>query len=1050
LVKQSLAEGYLYLALYQDRKHPAGRDNNSSACSGFSLPWEIEVCNVTGKGRSHFHQVTLVLIVSSFIMAASSILLVLCCVFRLSCSVNYSPKWYQNISTNLFHLPGDIVLGGLFPINDLTSNLSQRIEPNNISCERLNEHGLGLALVMKYAVDEINGEQILLPGIKLGYRIYDSCKQSAIIMKPTISFLTEKSNQALSVECNYTNYETSISAVIGPHSSEMVSVIGKLLGFFLMPQISYGATSDKFSDKDKYPSFFRTVPSDKWQIDVMALLLKEFNWNWVAVVGSEEEYGQQGVKQFSKLAENMSICVAYEGMIPVYSDPEPAVKTIVNNIIATKVGVVVVFSLGVDHLTAYAEALLIKLSEDREDTSPPRQNDIQCTKCPEGQWSLIRSTNCTAPTFDFLSWDTLEALYLTLAGILLLLCQGSVGVVFLKHRSTPMVMASGGALTFVALLSLMGACLSLLLFLGQSGDLVCRLQLPLTSIFQTVALAIITSLSLQLKLPDIDTFSIVNVNMPRGRSARSARSDTSEMDMDGTESEITKLQRQFRIMEGDRQAYNIQAREQIRKQQQEIDKLLKEQEELQRNLCLHKSLSQQQQDSEDTKSLRALLEQRDTLEGKLRKEQECQKELQREISDIELKLAELRKGHVSTSDEQRSKARPTQRAIHTLEYKLDRAMTRFNEQLTTNSRLREELQTLHIERLRFQQLHNRLDKELQEVRRKIGELTNLSTAAYDAKVEAQSKMTMMREKAVKDLAQYNAEMKELERVIAHECSLKEFMSTKCSERSGQDDGPETGHRQLSEVKEQRRTDSGEESLDALEEVFERIQTVTGEDNLDMLVTRFIQVEDRNFALFKFVNEQNNEAESLRDQIGQIEEEREQFRAKGLQQEHNHQSLLRNIDEQQKETECQAEDYENQANIMSKNLDRIKIGVNSTFSKIQCDCSVMEDMLGATTGISENNIMSYLGQIEQKTNELLIIQAYLNSKDLEKDYNPKDLVKFLLGQNPELLQQNFSIQPTLNSVEHDAEESVVTDDEERPLSQGELRKRIMRGVLQKKS
>lgn len=33
------------------------------------------------------------------------------------------------------------------------------------------------------------------------------------------------------------------------------------------------------------------------------------------------------------------------------------------------------------------------------------------------------------------------------------------------------------------------------------------------------------------------------------------------------ESEIAKLQRQFRIMEGDRQAYNIQARKQIRKQQ---------------------------------------------------------------------------------------------------------------------------------------------------------------------------------------------------------------------------------------------------------------------------------------------------------------------------------------------------------------------------------------------------------------------------------------------------------------------------------------------------
>lgn len=87
------------------------------------------------------------------------------------------------------------------------------------------------------------------------------------------------------------------------------------------------------------------MPSDKWQVDVVARLLKEFKWNWVAVVGSEEEYGQQAVQTFSKIAENMSVCVAYQGLIPVYTDPEPAVKTIINNIQATNVRVVVVFSL---------------------------------------------------------------------------------------------------------------------------------------------------------------------------------------------------------------------------------------------------------------------------------------------------------------------------------------------------------------------------------------------------------------------------------------------------------------------------------------------------------------------------------------------------------------------------------------------------------------------------------------------------------------------------------------------------------------------------------
>ncbi|XP_067359659.1 coiled-coil domain-containing protein 114 isoform X1 [Channa argus] len=537
--------------------------------------------------------------------------------------------------------------------------------------------------------------------------------------------------------------------------------------------------------------------------------------------------------------------------------------------------------------------------------------------------------------------------------------------------------------------------------------------------------------------------------MPRGRSGVSARSESSEMDIDGTaESEIAKLQRQFRIIEGHRQAYSIQAREQIRKQQQDIDKLLKEQEELHRNLGVCKS-SRQQQANEDTQSFRALLEQRDMVEEELRKEMQCQKELEKEISSLEMKLIELRKGQGNTHEAHRSEMQLTQKTIRTLEYKLDRALTHFNEELTKNSHLREELQTLHIERVRFQQLRSRLEKELQEIRKKIGETISLSTAAYDARVEAQSKMTLLKEKAVKDLAQHNIEMKEMERLIAHECNLKDFMITKCSERTGQDDEQETEQRRLSVLKEQKRTDSGEESLEALEEVLERIHTITGEDNLDLLVTRFTEGEDRNFALFNFVNEQNNDAEALRDQITEIQGEMEQFKIKSSQQEQDHRFMLKEIDDQQKETKSQAEDYENLVNIISKILDKIKTGVMSIFSKMECDSSVIEDMLGSSTGITENNIMSYLGLVEQKTNELLTIQAFLTFKHLEKDYSPKDLAKFLLGQNPELLQQqNVSVQPALKSMDYDEEESPLTDEEERPLSHKELFKKIRKGSLQK--
>uniref|UniRef100_A0A3Q4I0N5 Outer dynein arm docking complex subunit 1 n=1 Tax=Neolamprologus brichardi TaxID=32507 RepID=A0A3Q4I0N5_NEOBR len=473
--------------------------------------------------------------------------------------------------------------------------------------------------------------------------------------------------------------------------------------------------------------------------------------------------------------------------------------------------------------------------------------------------------------------------------------------------------------------------------------------------------------------------------MPRGRSAASARSDYSEVDVDGAVEEIAKLQRQFRIMEGDLQAYNMQTRKQIRKQQQEIEVLQKEQEELQRNLGACNSLARQQQENKDIQTIQVLLEQREMLEEELQKGKKCQQELQKEVN-YEL-------SYYLTLPQQR-----IQKSIRTMEYKLNRALTRLNEQLTKNSQVREELHTLYIERVRFQQLHNRLSKELQEVRKKIGEVINQSSAAYDTRVEAHSKATLIKEKALKDRDQYSTELKELERVIAHESTLKTFMIVKCG-------GWALCFIAL-EPKEQSKMDSGEESLDALEEAFERIRIATGEENLDQLVTRYIQVEDRNFALFNFVNEQTNEAEALKEEISKIKQDMEQFRVKGLQQERQHRSLLQDIDKQLEGVLSQRKANENRASIISEILDKTKTGVNNIFTKVECDRSAIEDMLGSSSGITENNIMSYLSLVEQKTNELLTVSI---------------------------------------SVAYDAEKSPVTDEEERPLSQGELRQRIMKGV-----
>ena len=55
-------------------------------------------------------------------------------------------------------------------------------------------------------------------------------------------------------------------------------------------------------------------------------------------------------------------------------------------------------------------------------------------------------------------------------------------------------------------------------------------------------------------------------------------------------------------------------------------------------------------------------------------------------------------------------------------------------------------------------------------------------------------------------------------------------------------------------------------METYEAAFHKIKELTGEDDLDLLVNRFISVEDTNFALFNYVNEQNNEIEKLNDEI----------------------------------------------------------------------------------------------------------------------------------------------------------------------------------------
>ncbi|NXI16856.1 TS1R3 protein, partial [Irena cyanogastra] len=255
-----------------------------------------------------------------------------------------------------FRRPGDFILGGLFPFGKDTVNLTARSEPTLLLCERLFTDGLIWALGMRFAIEQINNSSSLLPGITLGYDMYDTCFEPLVALQPSLLFLTRNGTTGIGVLCDYTEYQPRVTAVIGPHKSDLCLVTAKLFSSFLIPQVSYGASSETLSNTELYPSFYRTVPSDKNLVEAVVLLLNQFGWNWVAAVGSDDEYGRGAQALFLSMVGTDNICIAFEGLIP--TDPaEPSAKKTLENTVkllnSSNVNVIVLFAHGLS-----AQALL--------------------------------------------------------------------------------------------------------------------------------------------------------------------------------------------------------------------------------------------------------------------------------------------------------------------------------------------------------------------------------------------------------------------------------------------------------------------------------------------------------------------------------------------------------------------------------------------------------------------------------------------------------------------------------------------------------------------
>ncbi|KAL4597475.1 hypothetical protein GN956_G26017 [Arapaima gigas] len=269
---------------------------------------------------------------------------------------------WRRFQLNEMYRPGDVVFGGLFEVHFLTvfPDLSFTSEPEQPRCERLDPAGFQFAQTMAFAIEEINRDPSLLPNITLGYHLNDVCVNLAVAFRAAMAQVSGTDSIFSDLGCTG---QPPVIGIIGDPTSTQSIAISRVLSLFRVPLVSYYATCSCLSNRREFPSFFRTIPSDAFQVKAMIQILQRFQWTWVGLIVSDDDYGLYAARAFHEEMSQFG-CAAFHMVLP-RDNSRAEVRHIVATILRSTARVIVVFSTP-SYLLPLADELIVQQVKGRQ------------------------------------------------------------------------------------------------------------------------------------------------------------------------------------------------------------------------------------------------------------------------------------------------------------------------------------------------------------------------------------------------------------------------------------------------------------------------------------------------------------------------------------------------------------------------------------------------------------------------------------------------------------------------------------------------------------
>ncbi|KAG8222593.1 hypothetical protein J437_LFUL002585 [Ladona fulva] len=162
-----------------------------------------------------------------------------------------------------------LYIGGVFPMSG--TKYTQR----------------GVVIAATMATEAINNNDTVLRDYSLKLHVYDDQCKSDMVMKSFIEYI------------RLDDFNRFVG-ILGPACSDTVEPLAGVSRHFKTVVISYSAEGSSFSDRKKYPYFYRTIGENKQYRHVYLKLFKELGWSRVAAL---TEDGQKYTEYISHLQD---------------------------------------------------------------------------------------------------------------------------------------------------------------------------------------------------------------------------------------------------------------------------------------------------------------------------------------------------------------------------------------------------------------------------------------------------------------------------------------------------------------------------------------------------------------------------------------------------------------------------------------------------------------------------------------------------------------------------------------------------------------------------